>query len=75
MSVQVPAVSTVSEVPLTVQTLSVVLVKVTARPELLIALTVRGVAETVNCDGTLYEVMFCGIPAIVLFTVRGEAAA
>ena len=53
MSVQVPAVSTVSEVPLTVQTLSVVLANVTVRPELLIALKVRGVAETVICDATL----------------------
>ena len=53
MSVQVPAVSSVSEVPLIVQTLSVVLAKVTVRPELLIALTVRGVAETISPLGML----------------------
>ena len=53
MIVQVPAVSTVTKAPLTVQTLSVVLVKVTVRPELLVALKVCGVAETVICDGTL----------------------
>ena len=76
MSVQVPAVSTVREVPLTVQTLSVVLANVTVRPELLIALKVRGVAETVICDGTLKEAMRCAIPpAIVLLKVIGVAAA
>ena len=51
MSVQVPALSSVSEVPLTVQTLSVVLAKATVRPELLTALTVCGVAETISPPG------------------------
>ncbi len=51
MSVHVPAESSVSEVPLTVQTLGVELAKATVRPELLTALTVRGVAETISPPG------------------------
>ena len=41
---QVPAVSNVTVLPLTVHTLVVLEVKVTARPELAVALNVKGVA-------------------------------
>ena len=61
MSVHVPAARSVSEVPLTVQISVVELVTVTGRPEVLVALIVRGVAETVIPEG---------VPKVIVCPVR-----
>ena len=76
MSVQVPAASNVSEVPSIVQTSVVELAMVTGRPDVLVALMVRGVAETVIPVGAP-KVIVCGVlaAAIILFIVTTLAAA
>ena len=68
MSVQVPAASNVSEVPSIVQTSVVALATVTGRPDVLVALMVRAVAETVIPVGAL-RVIVCGVKARVTVTV------
>ena len=68
MSVQVPAASNVSEVPSIVQTSGVELAIVTVRPDVLVALMVRGVAETVIPVGAP-KVILCGIKARVTVIV------
>ena len=68
MSVQVPAVSNVSEVPSIVQTSVVALATVTGRPDVLVALMVRAVAETVIPVGAL-RMIVCGVLARVTVTV------
>jgi len=67
-SVQVPAARSVSEVPSTVQTSVVELAMVTVRPEVRVALMVRGVAETFIPVGAP-KVILCGVKARVTVTV------
>jgi biotin transporter BioY len=73
MTVQVPALTAVKVVPLTVHTLVVLLVKVTARPELAVPASVA-VLPTVGAVGAL-KVMVCASPPIENVAVTGVAAA
>ena len=60
LMVQVPAATSVSVLPLTVQTLGVVEAKLTGRPELALATSVGGATLMIWLPGEL-KVMVCGV--------------
>jgi hypothetical protein len=65
---QLPALTTVTVFPLTVQIVGDVELNVTARPELAVALTVNG-AAVAGTAGNALKVMVCGFFAIVKLRV------